>query len=81
MTEHIFTYTGLIGCEGVQVLHHWARGSDSRGHGSPQARRQGRDTMMYQSVRTEVLSFLGWESGPFHVFSATDPPSNQLRRW
>ncbi|KAI3263369.1 hypothetical protein CBS147308_8723 [Penicillium roqueforti] len=34
MTEHIFTYTGLIGCEGAQVLHRWARGSDSRGHGS-----------------------------------------------
>jgi hypothetical protein len=22
------------GSEGAQVLHHWARGSDSRGHGS-----------------------------------------------
>ena len=32
--EHIFTYAGLIGCEGAQVLHRWARGSDSRGHGS-----------------------------------------------
>ena len=31
--EHIFTVTGLIGCEGAQVLHRWARGSDSRGHG------------------------------------------------
>jgi hypothetical protein len=25
---------GLIGCEGAQVLRHWARGSDSRSHGS-----------------------------------------------
>jgi hypothetical protein len=57
--EHIFTGTGLIGCEGAQVLHRWARGGDSRGHGSPQARRQERDTTMHQSVRTEVLIFLG----------------------
>jgi hypothetical protein len=34
MTEHIFTYTGLIGCEGAQVLYRWACGSDSRGYGS-----------------------------------------------
>ncbi|OQE14330.1 hypothetical protein PENFLA_c039G04694 [Penicillium flavigenum] len=33
--EHIFTVTGLIGCEGAQALHCWARGSDSRGHGRP----------------------------------------------
>jgi hypothetical protein len=32
--ERIFTCTGLIGCEGAQVLHRWARGSDSRSHGS-----------------------------------------------
>jgi len=42
--EHIFTYTGLIGCEGAQVLHRWAQSSDSRGHGSSQAYRQERDT-------------------------------------
>ncbi|CAP86939.1 hypothetical protein PCH_Pc24g00310 [Penicillium rubens Wisconsin 54-1255] len=36
-------------CEGAQVLHHWARGSDSRGHGDSQARRQERDTMTHRS--------------------------------
>ncbi|CAG8240975.1 unnamed protein product [Penicillium nalgiovense] len=46
-------------CEGAQVLHHWARGSDSRGHGDSQARRQERDTMTHRSVRTEVLIFFG----------------------
>ncbi|CAG7946857.1 unnamed protein product, partial [Penicillium olsonii] len=35
-----FTITGLIGCEVAQVLHRWARGSDSRGHGDSQTRRQ-----------------------------------------
>ena len=34
MTEHILAVTGLIGCEGAQVLHRWARGSNSRSHGS-----------------------------------------------
>ena len=57
--KHIFTYTGLIGCEGAQVLHRWARGSDSRGHGDSQARRQERDTMTHRNVRTEVLIFFG----------------------
>jgi hypothetical protein len=68
MAEHIFTITGLIGCEGAQVLHRWARGSDSRGHGDSQARRQERDTLIHRSVRTEVLIFLGWESGSFYFF-------------
>ena len=36
-----------------------ARGSDSRGHGYSQARRQERDTMTHRSVRTEVLIFFG----------------------
>jgi hypothetical protein len=80
MTEHIFTITGLIGCEGAQFLHRWARGSDSRGHGDSQARRQERDTMTHRSVRTEVLIFLSWESGSFYNFSATSLPRKQLRR-
>ncbi|KAI3185988.1 hypothetical protein DTO003C3_10318 [Penicillium roqueforti] len=63
------------------ILHRWARGSDSRGHGSSQARRQKRDTMTHRSVRTEVLIFLGWESGRFYIFSATSRPRNQLRSW
>ncbi|CAG8127783.1 unnamed protein product, partial [Penicillium nalgiovense] len=66
--KHFFTYTGLIGCEGAQVLHRWARGSDSRGHGSSQARRHERGTMTHRSVRNEVLIFLAWESGPFYIF-------------
>jgi hypothetical protein len=57
MTEHIFTVTGLIGCEGAQVLHRWARGSNSRSHGSSQARRHERGNMTHRSVRTGVLIF------------------------
>ena len=63
------------------LLHRWARGSDSRGHGDAQARRQERDIVTQRSVRTEVLILLGWESGPFYIFSATSRPRNQLRRW
>ena len=44
---------------GAQILHCWARGSDSRGHGDSQARRQERDTMTHRSVRSEVLIFSG----------------------
>ena len=44
---------------GAQILHHWARGSDSRVHGDSQACRQERDTMAYRSVRSEVLIFSG----------------------
>jgi hypothetical protein len=36
-----------------------ARGSDSRGHGSSQARRPEWGTMTHRSVRTEVLIFFG----------------------
>ena len=57
--EAHFTITGLIGCEGAQVLHRWAHCSDSRGHGDSQSCRQDRDTMMHQSVRSEVLIFSG----------------------
>ncbi|CAP79417.1 hypothetical protein PCH_Pc19g00010 [Penicillium rubens Wisconsin 54-1255] len=32
--EAPFYTRGARGSEGAQVLHHWARGSDSRGHGS-----------------------------------------------
>jgi phage terminase large subunit-like protein len=41
-----------LSCE-APFYTRWARGSDSRGHGSSQARRQERDTMIYQSVRTK----------------------------
>ncbi|CAG8017225.1 unnamed protein product [Penicillium salamii] len=57
--EAPFYTRGARGSEGAQVLHHWARGSDSRGHGDSQARRQERDTMTHRSVRTEVLIFFG----------------------
>ncbi|OQE65463.1 hypothetical protein PENNAL_c0206G03499, partial [Penicillium nalgiovense] len=66
---------------GSTFLHLWARGSDSRGHGTSQARRQKRDTMTHRSVKTEVLIFFGWEPGPFYNFLATSLPRNQLRRW
>jgi hypothetical protein len=60
MTEHIFTATGLIGCVGAQVLHRWARVSNSHGHGSSQARRHERGTMTLRSVRTDRSpDFLG----------------------
>jgi hypothetical protein len=36
-----------------------ARGSDSRGHGDSQARRQERGTMTHRSVGTEVLIDFG----------------------
>ncbi|CAG8141789.1 unnamed protein product, partial [Penicillium nalgiovense] len=44
--EAPFYTRGARGSEGAQVLHHWARGSDSRGHGdpSPQAREGHHDT-------------------------------------
>ncbi|CAG8288979.1 unnamed protein product, partial [Penicillium salamii] len=57
--EAPFYTRGARGSEGAQVLHHWARGSDSRRHGDSQARRQERDTMTHRSVRTEVLIFFG----------------------
>jgi hypothetical protein len=57
--EAPFYTRGARGSEGAQVLHHWARGSDSRGHGDSQARRQERDTMTHRSMRTEVLIFFG----------------------
>ncbi|CAG8183749.1 unnamed protein product, partial [Penicillium nalgiovense] len=60
---------------------HWARGSDSRGHGDSQARRQGRDTMTQRSVRTEVLIFF-WAGNraPFIFFGyvSTKEPVAQL---
>ncbi|CAG8891554.1 unnamed protein product [Penicillium salamii] len=61
--EAPFYTRGARGSEGAQVLHHWARGSDSRGHGDSQARRQERDTMTHRSVRTEVLIFF-WAGNP-----------------
>ncbi|KAJ5651632.1 uncharacterized protein N7484_005355 [Penicillium longicatenatum] len=39
---------------GSTFLHRRAHGSDSRGHGSSQARRQERVTMMHQRARTKV---------------------------
>jgi hypothetical protein len=67
--EAPFYTRGARGSEGAQVLHHWARGSDSRGHGDSQARRQERDTMTHRSVRTEVLIFF-WAGNraPFIFF-------------
>lgn len=56
--EHILTYTGLIGCEGPQFLHHSARGSDSHGHES-QTDRQKRDSTMHQNVRSPAFLGLG----------------------
>ena len=35
-----------------------------------------RNTMIYRSVRTEVLVFLGWESSPFYIYSATSLSRN-----
>ena len=52
---------------GSTFLHRWAQSSDSRGYGSSQARRQERDTMMHQSVRTEVLNLAG-NPAPFIFF-------------
>jgi hypothetical protein len=57
--EAPFYTRGARGSEGAQVLYHWARGSDRRGHGDSQARRQERDTMTHRSVRTEVLILFG----------------------
>ncbi|CAP79310.1 hypothetical protein PCH_Pc17g00230 [Penicillium rubens Wisconsin 54-1255] len=57
--EAPFYTRGARGSEGAQVLHRWARGSDSRGHGDSQARRQERGTMTHRSVRTEVLIVFG----------------------
>ena len=51
-----------LSCE-APFYTHWARGSDSRGHGDSQARRQERDTMTHRSVRTEVLIFF-WAGNP-----------------
>ncbi|CDM32828.1 unnamed protein product [Penicillium roqueforti FM164] len=79
--EAPFYTRGARGSEGAQVLHHWACGSDSRGHGDSQARRQERDTMTYRSVRTEVLNFFGLGIGLLLYFSATSLPRNQLRSW
>ncbi|CAG8889667.1 unnamed protein product [Penicillium salamii] len=79
--EAPFYTRGARGSEGAQVLHHWARGSDSRGHGDSQARRQERDTMTHRSVRTEVLNFFGLGTGLLLYFSATSLPRNQLRSW
>ena len=50
----------------------------SSGHGGSQAYRQERDTMMRQSVRTEVLIVLGWKSGCCYVNSATSLPTVTL---
>jgi hypothetical protein len=79
--EAPFYTRGARGSEGAQVLHHWARGSDSRGHGDSQARRQERDTMTQRSVRTEVLIFFGLGIGLllyFFGYVSTKEPVAQL---
>jgi hypothetical protein len=83
MTEHIFTVTGLIGCEGAQVLHRWARGSDSRGHGdsSPQARKGHHDTSECQ----ERSPYFFWAGNPapfifFGYVSTKEPVAQMLAR-
>lgn len=64
--ETHFYNTGLIGCEGAQVLNRWAQSSDSRGQGIFQVHRQERDTTMHQSVRIGVLNlFWAGNSAPF----------------
>ena len=46
-----------------------SQGSDSRGHGYSQARRQERDTMTHRTVRTGgLIFFLEWESSSFYIF-------------
>jgi len=79
--EAPFYTRGARGSEGAQVLHHWARGSDSRGHGDSQARRQERDTMTQRSVRTEVLIFFGLGIGLllyFFGYVSTKEPVAQM---
>ncbi|CAG8891520.1 unnamed protein product [Penicillium salamii] len=79
--EAPFYTRGARDSEGAQVLHHWARGSDSRGHGDSQARRQERDTMTHRSVRTEVLIFF-WAGNPapfiFFGYVSTKEPVAQM---
>ncbi|CAG8218896.1 unnamed protein product [Penicillium salamii] len=66
--EAPFYTRGARGSEGAQVLHHWARGSDSRGHGdsSPQAREGHHDTSECEDRSPD--SFWAGNPAPFIFF-------------
>ena len=70
--EAPFYTRGARGSEGAQVLHHWARGSDSRGHGdsqarsSPQAREGHHDTPECEDRSPEF--FWAGNRAPFIFF-------------